>query len=188
VIECVLTPSPETLKVAVPDFKATVPIVLLPSSKATEPVGVPPAVLTVAVRTTGWLNSEAFVDALRLVVVLTGFTVWATAAELLGAESKPPTKFATTLCVPAASVEITSVAWCVVALTPTLPNVVIPSMNVTGAVGLPPYAGVTVAVNVTACPPLEGFGVDASVVVVEARLTVTLMAVEVLPIKVVFPA
>ncbi len=111
VIECVLTPSPETVNVAVPDFNATLPIVLLPSWKTTEPVGVPPAgALTVAVRTTGWLNSDAFGDALRTVVVLTGFTVWLTAAELLGAEFNPPTKLATTLCVPAASVETTSVA------------------------------------------------------------------------------
>jgi len=39
-----------------------------------------------------------------------GFTFWSTAAELLGAEFNPPTKLATTLCVPAPSVETTSVA------------------------------------------------------------------------------
>lgn len=45
-----------------------------------------------------------------------------------------------------------------------VPNTVLPSMNVTVPVGLV-VGDVTVAVNFTFCPVLEGFGDDASVVV-----------------------
>ena len=50
--------------------------------------------------------------------------------------------------------------------------VVVPSFNITLARAFPPYAPNTVAVNVTADPAVDGFGVDASVVVVVALLTV----------------
>jgi hypothetical protein len=49
---------------------------------------------------------------------------------------------------------------------------VVPSFKVTLAVGFPPYAPTTVAVKVTTVPPVDGFGVEASVVVVVALLTV----------------
>jgi hypothetical protein len=42
-------------------------------------------------------------------------------------------------------------------------------------------------VNVTDCPTLDGLGVDASVVVVDAGLTVTLTAAELLLVKLAVP-
>ncbi len=71
-----------------------------------------------------------------------------------------------------------------VAFTAAVPRTVVPSVNLTPAVGLPPLAPKTVAVKVTACPLVDGFGVDVSVVVVGALLTVTVTAAEVLPINV----
>jgi len=69
------------------------------------------------------------------------------------------------------SLELTSLAWWVVALTAPVPMVVAPSLNVAVPVGLPPKAPATVAVKVTACPLFDGFGVEVSVVVVFALLT-----------------
>ena len=49
---------------------------------------------------------------------------------------------------------------------------VVPSLKVTVLLGVPPYAPTMVAVNVTAVPLVEGFGVEVSVVVVNALLTI----------------
>jgi hypothetical protein len=60
-------------------------------------------------------------------------------------------------------------------LAPTLPvpTAVPPSLNVTVPVGVPdPLATATVAVNVTACPGVLGFGDAVNVVVVVPCLTV----------------
>jgi hypothetical protein len=46
--------------------------------------------------------------------------------------------------------------------------VVVPSLKVTEPVGVPPAADATVAVNVTACPKVEGFTEDVRDVVVVA--------------------
>jgi hypothetical protein len=51
-------------------------------------------------------------------------------------------------------------------------SVVLPVAKVTEPEGVPPKAPVTVAVNVTACPTLEGFGAAVTVVVVAALLTI----------------
>src|SRR5258708_28588829 len=49
------------------------------------------------------------------------------------------------------------------------PIVAAPSLKVTVPVGMPdPVDGVTVAVNVTACPNIEGFGEEVSVIDVAA--------------------
>jgi hypothetical protein len=50
--------------------------------------------------------------------------------------------------------------------------VVVPSLKVMVPLGFPPKAPLTVAVNVTACPSLDGFGEEVSVVEVVALLTV----------------
>jgi len=64
-------------------------------------------------------------------------------------------------------------------------SVVVPSLNATVPVGVPP-AEVTVAVNVTVSPYVEGFGDDVSVVVVVA-LTVCDTGAEVLERKLESP-
>src|SRR5258708_29333980 len=48
------------------------------------------------------------------------------------------------------------------------PIVAAPSLKVTVPVGMPDPVDVTVAVNVTACPNIEGFGEEVSVVEVAA--------------------
>ena len=50
-----------------------------------------------------------------------------------------------------------------------VPRVAAPSLKATGPVGMP-EAAETVAVNVTACPALDGLGEDESAVVVGVRL------------------
>jgi hypothetical protein len=74
--------------------------------------------------------------------------------------------------VPAGSVVVLNVASCVEAFTVPVPSTVVPLLNVTVPVGLPPYAGVTVAVNVTFWPGFDGFLEETSVVLVLALPTV----------------
>ncbi len=67
------------------------------------------------------------------------------------------------------------------------PRMVVPfCVNVTVPIGVPPNCGVTVAVNVTDCPIVEGFG-DKSRVVVVVSLTTWLKVGEVLGVKFVLP-
>ena len=67
---------------------------------------------------------------------------------------------------------------------------VAPSLKVTVPVGTPAPCGVTVAVNVTGCPEMLGFRLDARAVVVAALLTVSVKfctafgVVELLAVKV----
>jgi hypothetical protein len=51
----------------------------------TVPVGVPPLLVTVAVNVTDWPTVDGFTDDVTAVVVLTGFTVCVSTAEVLGA-------------------------------------------------------------------------------------------------------
>src|SRR5262249_36756820 len=64
------------------------------------------------------------------------------------------------------------------------------SMNVTVPPGMPPpgATAATVAVNVTACPVLEGFNDDVKLVVVLALFTVCVSAADMLPLKFGSPA
>ena len=73
---------------------------------------------------------------------------------------------------------------------PAVPSVVAPSRNVTVPVGVPEpgKSALTVAVNVTAWPKTDGFAEEATVVELFARLTVCVMAVEVLELKLLSPA
>ena len=66
-------------------------------------------------------------------------------------------------CVPTASVDLVILA--VPPLNTAAPSVVVPSRNFTLPVGTGPVL-VTCAVNVTACPNCEGFGLELRVVVV----------------------
>ncbi len=72
------------------------------------------------------------------------------------------------MCVPTARVAVVNATW-PAPVNLADPIVDVPSMNVTVPVGMPePADGVTVAVNVTACPHVEGFSDEVSVVEVAA--------------------
>ena len=75
------------------------------------------------------------------------------------------------------------------ALSVPVPNVVVPSLNVTVPADVPAAgdAAVTVAVNVTDWPELDGFAELATVVVLFPLLTVCVRAEEVLVEKFVSP-
>jgi hypothetical protein len=60
-------------------------------------------------------------------------------------------------------------------------------VKVTVPVGVPGPGDVTVAVNVIACPYMDGFGDEASVVVVEFKFIVSVSTAEVLDRKFVSP-
>ena len=59
-------------------------------------------------------------------------------------------------CAPTARLDVVNVA-CALPFNAPLPSVVLPSMKVTLPVGLPDFAGVTVAVKVTSCANADGF-------------------------------
>jgi hypothetical protein len=114
---------------------------------------------------------DGFGDETRAVVVL-AFTAWAIAGEVLALKLALPRYWAVMECDPTASgVVVVKVA--VLPVRATVPSAVVPLKNRTEPAGvpLPGATGVTVAVNVTACPAAEGFGVDVTAVVVFARLT-----------------
>ena len=71
----------------------------------------------------------------------------------------------------------------------TVPSELAPSLNVTVPVGTPAAGGtgLTVAVNVTACPVVEGFGVEVRLVLVFRRFTAWVTTGEVLPRKLGLP-
>ena len=75
------------------------------------------------------------------------------------------------LCAPNPNVDVVKVA------TPPLmveaPSVIVPSLKVTVPVGVPVVDELTVAVNVTACPTLEGFAEDIRTVLVPAGWTIS---------------
>lgn len=71
------------------------------------------------------------------------------------------------LCVPAVNALVVKLA--IPPLRGTLPSTVAPSLNVTEPVGTP-AADVSVTVNVTDCPAIEGFSELVTAVPVAARL------------------
>ena len=89
-----------------------------------------------------------FRDEVSAVVVDTLFTVCDTAPELLPVKFGSPPYTAVIECVPTPSVLTVIVAR--LPLTPPVPSMFVPSLNVTVPVALPPNCGVTEVVNVTA--------------------------------------
>jgi hypothetical protein len=108
-------------------------------------------------------------------VTVVGLPTTCGAAEsfpLLLSQPFVPVKAAVTVWLPAASADVLKDA-CPAASTATLlARVVAPSVNVTEPVGVP-LAPLTVAVNVTAWPTVEGLGDEVSAVVVELGDPVT---------------
>src|SRR6266480_686545 len=75
------------------------------------------------------------------------------------------------LWLPTASMAVDNVAWPLPLSAPE-PMLVAPSRNATAPVGVP-LPELTVAVKFALCPKVEGFGLEASVVVVEALFCAT---------------
>ena len=131
--------------------------------------GLPPPV-TVAVNVTVWPNVDGLGDEASAVVVadlIDGL------GDCAGARSRTfvvPLKVAVIVWAPTASVDVVNVAWPEALRATFDASVVAPSLNVTvpSVTGLPPP--VTVAVNVTAWPNVDGLG-DEAIAVVVARST-----------------
>src|SRR5689334_5581609 len=90
--------------------------------------------------------------------------------------------------VPTGRAEVANVAAWVVALTGAVPSVMVPALKVTVPLTAMPAGGTTVAVRVTELPRVEGLGDEASVTLVDAWLTVSVTAAEVLPVSLALPA
>ena len=64
------TLSAEVVKVATPPTRVPVPIVVAPSRNVTVPVGVPPPLVTVAVKVTGVSAAAGLADEVKAVAVV----------------------------------------------------------------------------------------------------------------------
>jgi len=176
VIECVPVASVEVVNVATPLTKVPEPSVVVPSMKVTEPVGVGPPVdggtgWMVAVKVTVCPRLAGFGDPVSVIVVLAWLTVCVTAFEVLPERFESPPYTAVTESLPTARVEIDKLAE--PPLNTPVPNTVVPFMNeIPSPLGGAPIRELTVAVKLTACPYPDGFGEDASVVVVAARTSI----------------
>jgi hypothetical protein len=172
---------------ATPPTNVAAPSALVPDLNVTDPVGTPEVVaVTVALNVTDCPAVDGFCDELSNVLVPVLFTTCDTAAEVLAAWPVSPLYTTVMLCVPTVSADVASDAappakFCV-------PNVAVPFLNVTVPVGVPPELDVTVALNVTLCPKLEGFALDATVVAVVYLFTVSVKIADVLARNVVSPA
>jgi hypothetical protein len=83
---CVPTANERVVNVALPPESVAVPNVVAPSKNVTVPVGVPvpgAAALTVAMNTTDWPNTDGFTDEVTVVELLSLFTVWVIADDVL---------------------------------------------------------------------------------------------------------
>src|SRR6202035_5414592 len=81
------------------------------------------------------------------------------------------------------AVKLAVLRFAVPPLSATVPSVVAPFLNVTRSPsGIAPKAELTVAVNVTVCPNLEGFRLEANVVLLGYLLTTCVSGGEVVPV------
>jgi hypothetical protein len=156
--------------VATPDVTVPVPSEVVPSMNWTVPVA--DAGVTVAVKVTTWFTLAGFGFAARATKEVP-FTFWFSSAETAAASDESPPYAAVIECVPWVKLEVENVA------TPdasaAVPITAPLSKNCTVPVAA---VGVTVAVNVTACPTVEGFALDASATE-ETAFTFWLSAAEV---------
>jgi hypothetical protein len=170
--------------VATPEeFSVAVPNRVEPFRKLTAPVGTV-APLTVAIMVSAWPADTGFGVTTRVVVVavVAGFTVTATAAEVLASWLPWPAYAAVKLYVPADRVVVKIVATPKEFSVP-VPSTVEPFRKLTVPVGT--VVPLTVAVRVNAWPILTGFGVATKLVLVAfaEAFTVTPTAAEVLARK-----
>src|SRR5439155_13773673 len=140
-----------------------VPRVVVPSINVTVPFGtaVPADGVTVTVKVTACPYVEGFSDDVTLALVATWFTVWVNAGEVLPVKLVFPTYTAVIECAPPESLAMVKAAWPLRSVLAS--RLVLPSLNITMPVGaIVPEDGVIVAVNVTACPYVEGFSEDVT--------------------------
>jgi len=99
---------------------------------------------------------------------------------VLATSSTLPEYTAVMACDPCASNDVLNVAFPLTSA--DVPSVVDPSFNVTVPAGVPPpgATAVTVTLNVTVCPNVDGFGEEVIVVAVAALLTVCVRTLETL--------
>ena len=88
-MECEATDRVEVEKVACPlPSRVEVPSVDEPSLNVTVPVGTPPLEVTLAVKVTGWLNTEGLAEEARVVVVEKELWTVCTVLPLLDANNE----------------------------------------------------------------------------------------------------
>ena len=140
-----------------------------PSANVTEPGGVPPVDVTVAVKVTDWPEFDGFgVEATVVEVTKLVWLIVSVRLPLLFCHPVEPEKLAKMVWLPVASDEVVKVATPLTTVTFEA-KVVAPSVKVTLPTGVPPEL-VTVAVKVTLCPCDVGF--DEEVTLVEVALMV----------------
>lgn len=184
VMEWVPTDNVDVLNVALPPLSVPVPSVEDPFLNVTVPAGVPPLEVTVAVKVTDWLCFDGFSDETTVLELLALFTVSVNTGEVLPLKFVLPPYTAVIEWLATDKVEVLKVA--LPLLSVPVPSVVEPSLKVTVPVGVPPL-DVTVAVNFTEAPNVDGFSEDATEVELVAAFTVCVSTAEVLPPKSVLP-
>jgi hypothetical protein len=179
----------DVVMLPVPPDSVAVPRVAAESRKVTVPPGVPappPDADIVAVNVTLCPNTDGLADELTADELFALFTVWVIGAEVLPEKFVSPPYDTVMVWLPAASDDVVKLA--VPPASVALPMETPPSLNVTVPVGvLELTVGVTVAVKVTAWPNTDGFTELVTVVVVASRLTVWVIAAEVLALKLPSP-
>jgi hypothetical protein len=155
----------DVLYSATPETRLTVLSAVVPFRNWTDPVGVPAADVTVAVKVTDPPGLEGFGDEVSVVAVVAN-TSCDKAGEVLPLKVESPLYVAVMECSPAASAAVENNA--VPPLTEEEPRIEDPSSKVTVPVGVPTPFVAMVAEKFTVSPSVEGFGEEVSVVTVGA--------------------
>jgi predicted small secreted protein len=125
----------------------------------TVPVGVPEGEETVAVKVTDCAYVEGFGEEVIATALSVGITTWLRTEEALPEKLALPLYTAVMDLAPGVSVVVVRLA--MPAFSVTDPRLAAPFLNVTVPVGAP-EGEETVAMKVTACPNVEGFGEEIS--------------------------
>jgi hypothetical protein len=120
--------------------------------KATLPPGVPPPLVTCAVKVTDCPYTDGFALLVNNVVVVAGVTVWLSAVDVWPVKLLSPPYTAVMLLLPRGTFAVVSEALPLLSFPD--PSGVLPSMNVTVPLGVPApgKTAATVAVRVTGAP------------------------------------
>jgi hypothetical protein len=175
---------------AVPLESVAVPSEVVPLKNWTVPVGEPTPGLvtaTVAVNVTPWPTVGAVGVKVIVVVVDASATVTRTGAEVFDVKVLSP-EYTVVIPLEPTGSTVVSVAMPLVSVWGE-PSAVVPLKNWTVPVGVPApgLAAATVAVKVTDWPRTGESGVNVTVVVLNACVTVTVTAGEMLDVKVLSP-
>jgi hypothetical protein len=174
---------------ATPSVSVAVPSEVVPLKNWTVPVGVPEVIAaTVAVSVTSCPNTGALgVKETVVVEVGVGASVTVTAGEVSPLKLSSPRYCAVIELAPAARLGVVKVPTPLVSV--AVPIVVAPLKNWTVPVGVPDpgLAALTVAVSVTFCPTTGNTGANVTTVDEADSPTVTVVADEVLGVKVLSP-